>query len=242
MLLKILKFKIAELKNNLLKLSLNRIKEILVIQKYKKFKIKNGIIGEIKLFSPLNKQIVSIKRFNKLIFLYKKKFNCVSILSDRMFFGGNKNYLTVIRTLNNFYILRKDFIFSYYQIYETKLYNCNLVLLIVKLLSLNLIVNLINLSIKLDIYVLVELHDKKDLLILKYIKTKNILIGFNNRNLVNFKIKKKYIFNLIIKNINFLEKFIIVIESNISPVFINRYLKIGINYFLIGEKLIKCFI
>jgi indole-3-glycerol phosphate synthase len=128
-------------------------------------------------------------------------------------------------------ILRKDFIFEPYQIYESRLYGADAILLIADLLPKERLSELIQIASELGMDSLVEVHTDKELK--KVLNLKVELIGINNRDLhtleVDFKTTEK-LFPLIPK-----EK-TVVVESGIKNYQDVLFLKIlGVSAVLIGE-------
>ena len=91
------------------------------LKKYVQRKDKSGIIAEIKRKSPSKGIInasVSIERTS--IGYMQAGASALSILTDKEFFGGSSDDLTVARKFNFCPILRKDFVVDEYQIVEAK--------------------------------------------------------------------------------------------------------------------------
>ena len=118
----------------------------------------------------------------------------VSVLTEEKYFNGSIGYLEAIR--NSFDaekirvpLLRKDFIFEPYQIYESRAYGADALLLIAAILDDDNLINLINLSYTLGMKCLVEAHDEKE--IGRAIDCGAVIIGINNRNLKTFEVDLK---------------------------------------------------
>ncbi len=92
-------------------------------------------------------------------------------------------------------LLRKDFIFDPYQIYESRLYGADAVLLIAEILTRHLIEDLIGISKELDMDCLVEAHHWKEMD--KALLAGAEIIGINNRNLDTLSVDINTTFNLI---------------------------------------------
>ena len=91
-----------------------------------------------------------------------------------------------IKTAVKLPILRKDFIIDPYQVYETKLYGADALLLISTVLSVQQLKKLLNLTHKLGMEALVEVHNEKDLK--KALEAGARMVGINNRNLNTLKV------------------------------------------------------
>ena len=81
--------------------------------------------------------------------------------------------------------MRKDFIVDEYQILEALVYGAYFILLIAKALSKAELKHLLEYALRLGLEVLVEIHDKEDLV--KAIFAGANIIGINHRNLETFE-------------------------------------------------------
>ena len=159
------------------------------IKKRKDFKTAvkraNGrirLIAEIKKASPL--QGVIRKDFDplRIASVYdKKNVDAISVLTEEDYFQGELEYLERVDAITNKPILRKDFIFDEYQIYESKAYRANAILLIASVLDRNQAEDYFHLANELDLLVLFEVHDFKELELALMIDAD--IIGINNRDL-----------------------------------------------------------
>lgn len=115
----------------------------------------------------------------------------ISCLTDSRFFQGQLEYLTAIKerlraVAINTPVLRKDFIFHEYQVYEARSAGADANLLIVAALSDNELRRLHTLSRELGMHVLVEVHDEAELD--RALALAPAIIGVNNRNLKTFEV------------------------------------------------------
>ncbi len=197
---------------------------------------KFSIIGEVKKASP-SKGLIR-KDFNpvEIAEIYTKNgISCISILTDEKFFQGKLEYLQQIRKITDLPLLRKDFIFDEYQLYESVYYGADAILLIVKMLDKDLFFDLYKKAYSLGLDVLVETHSEQEIRIALEIDAQ--IIGINNRNLETFQTSIKQTEDLI--------KFIpndkiIISESGISlRADIEKLISIGVNGALIGEAFTK---
>ncbi len=209
---------------------------IVSLKKYLLREDKSGIIAEIKRKSPSKGVInphVSVERTS--IGYMQAGASALSILTDKQFFGGSNEDLTVARKFNFCPILRKEFIIDEYQMIEAKSIGADAILLIAAVLTVEEIKRFTIVAHELGLEVLMEVHDEKEL-------TKNLdarvdLIGVNNRNLktfdVNFETSKRLapmIPDEVIK----------VSESGIeSPEAIVELKKYGFKGFLIGQTFMQ---
>ena len=197
-------------------------------------KNKNALIAEFKRYSP------SVKSFNKVRYLqdvieqyHKSKCCCISILTDKNF-GGSLNDINVAKKISNKPIIRKDFIINEAQVFETKEFGADAILLIAKILSKSEIRKLYKLANKIGLDVLIEIESILEAKKIKDIDAK--LIGINNRNLKEQKID----INKSIKLSKVLNNKIIISESGVT---VSNIKKIknnsGISSFLIGGSILN---
>lgn len=171
-----------------------------------------ALIAEIKQASPSAGVIRQNFNLEEIARFYQEAgVQAVSVLTEEDFFKGNLAYLNQVKNIVTCPILRKDFIFESYQVYESRYYGADAILLIADLLTKDKLLELMQVADSLDLDYLVEVHDEKELK--KVLNLKVPIIGINNRNLrtleIDFKTTEK-LFTLIPK-----EK-IVVVESGIK--------------------------
>ena len=161
--------------------------------------------------------------------------SCLSVLTDNKYFKGDISYLQLVKGVTDLPILRKDFIIDEYQIYQSKFYRADCILLIASILDSNQLLEFENIAYSLGLDVLVEIHDEEELKKIERMKTK--LVGINNRDLKSFKTD--------ISNSIKLGKLIsadktVVSESGINTrEDVNLMRQNKINTFLVGEKFMR---
>lgn len=109
----------------------------------------------------------------------------ISVLTDKSFFMAEPGDLIRARKASSLPVLRKDFIISTYQIYETSVMGADALLLIARILSKDQIKDFLALCSEIGIDALVEVHSEADLK--KASDAGARLIGINNRNLSSFE-------------------------------------------------------
>jgi len=109
----------------------------------------------------------------------------ISVLTEVNHFQGSLEYLAAIRERVSLPLLRKDFIFDEYQIYESAASGADALLLISAILSPEQLRNLLKLSYSLAMPCLVEVHDEREMK--KALQSGAEIIGINNRDLNTFK-------------------------------------------------------
>lgn len=193
-----------------------------VIAEVKKASPSKGIIRED--FSP--KQIAQQYEENGA--------TCLSVLTDEEYFQGSLDYLKNIRAEVNLPLLRKDFLIDEYQIYQSKFYGADCVLLIASALSDDQLLEYKNIAEELDLDVLVEIHDEEELE--RILPIDFSLIGINNRNLSTFEVDLETTKNLSMR----LGDKLVVSESGIKTKRdINQVLSYQVLNFLVGESFMR---
>ena len=197
---------------------------------------KNFIIGEIKKQSPSAGEIVSDYIPENIANIYEKSgVGALSILTEKKYFLGNIDHLSLVKKKCNLPILRKDFIIDRYQILESKIYQADCILLILSILSDEQAKDFISFANELKLDCIIEVHNEDELK--RAIKLDYPVIGINNRNLKSLEINLN---NSIKLNKNLTKDYILIAESGIkNSNDILKFNKTGIYNFLIGESLLK---
>jgi len=161
----------------------------------------------------------------------------ISVLTEANYFQGKLSYLAELREtpgLEGIPLLRKDFLFDPYQVYESRAFGADAVLLIAAVLEDRKLESLIALAHGLRMQCLVEVHDRVELA--RVIRGSADMIGINNRDLRTFEV-----------DITTTERLrplvppdrIVVSESGISRrEDIERLQQWGVDAALIGEALV----
>ncbi len=110
----------------------------------------------------------------------------ISVLTDADYFQGSSEHLAAIRQAVGLPLLRKDFIYDEYQVYESAAYGADALLLITAILEPKQLENLLAVSRRLGMGCLVEVHDEDELK--KALDAGAEVIGINNRNLNTFEV------------------------------------------------------
>ena len=161
---------------------------------------------------------------------------CLSILTDTDFFGGSKEDLIKARKANpDTPILRKDFIIDEYQILEAKAWGADVILLIAANLETSQLKALAKFAKSLHLDVLMEVHDKAELL--ANLDENIDLIGVNNRNLKTFEVS----IDTSLQLANYIpNEYVKIAESGINTAQeIVILQQAGFKGFLIGESFMK---
>ncbi len=160
---------------------------------------------------------------------------CISVLTEEDFFDGSLEYLCAVRVVTGVPLLRKDFIFDDYQIYEAVQAGADAILLIAAMLDGVQFNDLLQTAHGLGLDVLVEIHDQVEAeQVLRYDVQ---LLGVNNRNLRTFETTLETSVQLAAELPQHLT---LVSESGIrTRADIDRLRSAGFHAFLIGEELMR---
>jgi indole-3-glycerol phosphate synthase len=195
-----------------------------------------SIIAEVKKASPSKGLIrpdfdpVTIARTYE-----ENGARAVSVLTEKKYFKGDIGYLKWISGSIGIPVLRKDFIFDDYQVYEARANGADAFLLIASILEKDHMEDLYLLGKELGMEAVAEAHDEDDLEKILGLTFK--IIGINNRDLKSFEVD--------IKNTEYLIEDIpmdriVVSESGISTRDDLTFLKsVGADAALIGEALMR---
>ena len=193
------------------------------------------IISEVKKASPSRGVFTRTFSVPALVQAYSEAgASAISVVTEEDFFQGDLGWIAEIRGISPLPVLRKDFVFDPYQIYETRCAKASAILLIVAMLRPEELRAFITLAREIGLDALVEVHDETELG--EALDAGANLIGVNNRNLKTFEVD--------INTSHRLAKLIpddriFVVESGIRDrADIDALLEAGADAFLIGETLI----
>ena len=197
---------------------------------------ESGIISEFKRKSPSKGWIKEEGRADQIPLSYQQNgAAAVSILTDEMFFGGSDAFVTEARRSGvTIPILYKNFVIDEYQLFQARLCGASAVLLIAADLSLSECRSLLRTAHELQLEVLLEMHDEREL---DYAELEPDVCGVNNRNLGTFVTDVQNSFRMASRLPSDACK---VSESGISqPQNVRDLRMAGFNGFLIGESFMK---
>jgi indole-3-glycerol phosphate synthase len=159
----------------------------------------------------------------------------ISILTEEDHFLGSLEHLQRVRPNVSRPLLRKDFIFDPYQVYEAAGAGADAILLIVAILDAAKLASLIRLAELSGLDALVEVHDLQELNTALGAGAK--IVGINNRDLKTFKVDLHTTLQLAP---HVPDATILVSESGIYTADDIRMLRdVGCDAFLIGEAFMK---
>lgn len=195
-----------------------------------------AIIAEVKKASP-SKGVIR-PDFNPLQIAASYAANgaaAISVLTEERYFQGHLDYLAAIRAAVGVPLLRKDFLFDPYQLYEARAFGADAVLLIVAILCDALLGELLRVAETLQLGTLVEVHDEPELD--RALASGARLLGLNNRDLRTFHTSlatSEDLVRLVPADA------LAVAESGLETVTdIQRLERAGLHAFLIGETCMR---
>ncbi len=145
------------------------------------------LIAEIKKASPSKGLIRRDFDPVKIASIYESKpVSALSVLTEEDFFQGHLSYIQLVKKVTAKPVLRKDFIFDEYQLFEARANGADAVLLIAAILSRVQAAEFYYLATKLGMAVLLEIHNEEDLETALYVDAD--IVGINNRDLKTLSI------------------------------------------------------
>jgi indole-3-glycerol phosphate synthase len=196
-----------------------------------------NVIAEVKRASPSLGNIKSDAEPEVIAREYERGgAAAVSVLTEEDRFKGSLDDLRAVRSAVRLPVLRKDFIFDDYQLYEAAEAGADALLLIVAALEQNVLERLLRITeAELNMDALVEVHTQEEVEIA--LKAGAKIIGVNNRDLRTFSVSLDTSMRLI-KGIP--ASLIAVTESGLrTREDLSRLQGAGYRGFLIGETLMK---
>ncbi len=195
-----------------------------------------AIIAEIKKASPSKGVIREDFQPVEIAKSYEQSgAACLSVLTDEHFFQGADSYLKEARAATSLPVLRKDFTIGTYQVFEARAIGADCILLIVSVLDIEELHALHELAQSLDLDVLIEVHDRKELDAALTVSPE--LVGINNRNLKTFEVDLKTTLNLLD---HIPDDVLVVTESGIGArQDVEMMQTSDVNCFLVGEAFMR---
>ncbi len=194
------------------------------------------IIAEMKKASPsagiLRQEYLPVEIAKE----YEKSgATALSVLTEPRYFMGKGEHLSLARKAVELPVLRKDFIFDEYQMYESASWGADVVLLIAAALKEDEMGLLYDKALECGLEVIMEVHAEQELK--TALNFKNAIIGINSRNLKTLETDLKVARTLALK---IPRDRLLIAESGIrSRADIESLEQCGYSGFLVGEALMK---
>jgi len=148
---------------------------------------KINLIAELKKASPSHGVIRHDYDPEAIARIYKNSgAAALSVLTEDKYFQGSLDHLKTVRRAVDLPVLRKDFVISEYQIYESAVVGADAVLLIAATLDRGMLKALFREAKSLGMDAVIEVHDQRDLD--KALGVDAEIIGINNRNLKTLEV------------------------------------------------------
>jgi len=238
---KIILHKQEEVKERSRVTPIERIKgsqRLYAIRDFKSALARDGvqIIAEIKRSSPSAGDILADADPAAVAKAYEQNgAAAISVLTDQEFFGGQLEFIQQVKAVTELPILRKDFIISEYQVWESFQAGADAILLIADAIDIELLSKLYNLAHELGLHVLVETHNPDYLEPITNLNPE--IVGINCRNLKTMETNVEWFeeaFSQLPKDC------IKVAESGInSPLDLANISQLGYDAALVGTSLMK---
>jgi len=196
-----------------------------------------NVVAEVKRASPSKGIICADFRPVEVAQEYEQNGAvAISVLTEEDHFHGSLEYFSQIRNAVSLPLLRKDFIFDSYQVYESAAAGADALLLITAILDSRSLRDLLALSQEVGIDALVEVHTEDELRRASDCGAR--IIGVNNRNLKTFEVSLDVSLKLAAGGAP--DEVILISESGInSRSDIELLRQAGYRGFLIGEQLMR---
>ena len=195
-----------------------------------------AVIAEVKKASPSKGIIRADFDPVKIAMTYEQSgATCLSVLTDQPYFKGTDEDLEAVKLSAHLPVIRKDFMLTPYQIFESRALGADCILLIMAALDNMTAKNLYHLATSLDMDVLVEVHDEEELD--RALELDPMMVGVNSRNLKTLEVNLQTAFDLVQK---IPPHIIRVAESGITNhAQLKSLFEAGYDAFLVGESLMR---
>ena len=193
------------------------------------------VIAEVKRSSPSKGALAAIGDPAGLARDYEAGgASVVSVLTERRRFGGSLDDLVSVRAAVDIPVLRKDFVVTPYQVWESRAHGADLVLLIVVALDQSTLTSLVERVHSLGMTALVECHAEDE--VDRAVDAGARVIGVNARDLRSLEVDRTTFSRLVQRIPDHVVK---VAESGVrGPHDVLDYARDGADAVLVGESLV----
>ena len=195
-----------------------------------------SLIAECKKASPSKGLLVRDYDPARLARTYEKAgARAISVLTDTRHFQGTLEHLRDVREAVRAPVLRKDFIFHPYQVYEARVAGADAILLIAAVLGDGDLAELLALAGRLGMAALIEVHSAGE--VERVLPLRPRLLGVNNRDLQTFEVD----FGNTVRLRALIPPEVAVIgESGLrTPADVQAMKDAGVDAVLVGETLVR---
>ncbi len=148
-----------------------------------------GVIAEVKRSSPSKGNLAPIADPAALAAEYEAGGAlAISVLTEQRRFGGSLADLDAVRAAVDIPVLRKDFVVTPYQVWESRAHGADIVLLIVAALEQTVLTSLVERVHSLGMTALVEVHDGEE--VSRALDAGARCLGVNARNLKTLEVDR----------------------------------------------------
>jgi indole-3-glycerol phosphate synthase len=199
------------------------------------------LIAEIKKATPSKGRLVATLEHRALARTYTiGGAAAISVLTESKYFQGSIDFLSDCRvSIDGYYpggrpaMLRKDFIFDPYQLYESRAYGADAVLLIVSILTDDELRELVELAHRLELECLVEVASEEETT--RALSVDADAIGINNRDLKTFDVDLGVTERL--RPLIPMDRVVIALSGVHTREDVERMASAGVHAVLVGESL-----
>jgi indole-3-glycerol phosphate synthase len=163
------------------------------------------------------------------------------VITESKYFQGAIDFLSDCRvSMDGYYpggrpaMLRKDFIFDPYQVYESRAYGADAILLIVSILTDDELRSLVDLAHRLELECLVEVASEEE--VERAMRVNSDVIGINNRDLRTFEVDLAVTERL--RPLIPMDRVVAALSGIHERADVERMARAGVHAVLVGEALV----